>query len=50
LRDRLSAHKEALENYYAGNFSAARKQFSELQATAPEDLYYPHMIEVMSKK
>lgn len=50
LRGRLTAHKEALESYYAGNYTAARKQFAELQDTATQDLYYPHMIEVMSKK
>jgi adenylate cyclase len=50
LKDRLAAHRQALESYYDGDYSAARKQFAALQASAAQDLYYGRMIETMAKK
>ena len=46
----LELHKEALENYYAGHFEAARNQFSELQASSVWDLYYSQMLEIIANK
>lgn len=50
ISERLSFHQTALESYYTGDYTVALKQFTELQASAPDDLYYSHMIEVISKK
>lgn len=50
LRDRLSAHKEALENYYSGDYTSARSQFESLLRLSGEDQYYAHMIETIAKK
>lgn len=50
LSERLVIHGEALDSYYTGNYAAAHKQFTQLQTLAPDDLYYPHMLEVISKK
>ena len=48
--ERLALHKAALECYYAGDDTAAHKLFTDLQASVPDDAYYPHMIQVISKK
>ena len=50
LSDRLSAHKEALDNYYAGNYTKARSQFESLLSLSGEDPYYAHMIETIARK
>ena len=50
LRDRLAAHKEALESYYAGDYAAARQLFEDLYRSSREDPYYARMIDTISKQ
>lgn len=50
LRDRLAAHKEALESYYAGDYAAARQLFEDLYRSSGEDPYYARMIDTISKQ
>ena len=50
LEQRLAAHKEALDSYYAGDFPGARARFQDLQEMSGNDPYYERMIEIIRSK
>ena len=50
VRDRMALHREALENYYAGQFATADRLFKDLRETGVYEQYYSHMLDVIAHR